>query len=221
MRNLTLALILFTSISAFSQNIELFGGLNKNYFHDYLLKELSYHYSSSYKPKDGYSIGIGVDNIKIDWFTLRFTLGYDRYRGELAVSGGSLAGKYTTDAELDKSVISLAVFPINFKIIDRLDFNFGFEFSGLMRENFSGRHYGWFDGMSWDYDLNDKYDRFSSKTHFGLRGRIAYDFNISDKLAISPQYSYYFGLSNEFIQFPNETKSMRHNFCLGIQRKLK
>jgi hypothetical protein len=32
---------------------------------------------------------------------------------------------------------------------------------------------------------------------------------------------YYFGLSNEFIEFPRYTKSMRPNFCIGIKKKLK
>ena len=220
MRNLTLTLILFTSLSAFSQNIEINGGLNKNNFFDFQQNEG--HFSSSYNSDYGYAIRIGIENIKVDWLTLRFTLGFDKYGGELTASDGGLGGGYTTDAKVDKSVISLGMFPLNLKIIDRIDLNFGFEFSGLISENFSGISSGWLMGEpDWSYDLNDKYERFSSKTYFGLRGRIAYDFNISDKLAISPQYSYYFGLSNEFDEFPEATKSMRHYFSIGIQRKIK
>jgi len=220
MKKIFFVLILLSSLTAFSQDIELIGGLNKNDFFDFQQNEG--HFSSSYNYAYGYAIKLGVENIKVDWLTLRFTLGYDKYGGELAARDGGLGGGYTTDAKIDKSVISLGVFPINFKIFDRIDLNFGFEFSGLVSENYSGTSSGWQMGVpNWSYDLNDKYDKFSSKTYFGLCGRIAYDFNISDKMAISPQYSYYFGLSNEFDEFPEATKSMRHYFCIGLQRKIK
>jgi len=220
MKKILTGLIILCSLTAYSQNIELIGGLNKNNFFDFQQNEG--HFSSSYQPDYGYTIRLGVENITFDCLTLRFTLGFDKYEGELTASDGGLGGRYTTDAKIDKSVISLGVFPLNFKIVDRIDLNFGFELSGLIRENYSGTSSGWLMGNpDWSYDLNDKYDKFNSKTYFGLRGRIAYDFNISDKLAISPQYSYYFGLVKEFDEFPEETKSMRHYFCIGLQRKLK
>lgn len=220
MKRIFIALILLISIPAFSQNLEVIGGLNKNHFFDFQQNEG--HFSSSYYSNYGYTLRIGVDDIKVDWLTLRFTLSYDKYGGELKASDGGMGGGYTTNAKIDKSVISLGVFPVNFKIIDRIDLNFGFEIAGLINENYSGTSSGWNMGNpDWSYDLNEKYDRYSSKIYFGLRGRIAYDFNISDKLSISPQYSYYLGLSNEFDEFPEATKSMRHYFCIGLQRKLK
>jgi hypothetical protein len=220
MKKILIGLILINSLTAFSQNIEIIGALNQNNFFDFQQNEG--HFSSSYKSDNGYALRVGLEDIKVDWLTLRFTLSYDKYGGELKASDGGLGGGYTTNAKIDKSVISLGVFPVNFKIIDRIDLNFGFELSSLIIENFSGTSSVWLLGEpDWSYDLNDKYDRYSSKTYFGLRGRIAYDFNISDKLAISPQYSYYFGLSNEFDEFPEATKSMRHYFCIGLQRKIK
>lgn len=220
MKRIFIALFLLISIPAFSQNLEVIGGLNKNHFFDFQQNEG--HFSSSYYSNYGYTLRIGVDDIKVDWLTLRFTLSYDKYGGELKASDGGMGGGYTTNAKIDKSVISLGVFPVNFKIIDRIDLNFGFEIAGLINENYSGTSSGWIMGNpDWSYDLNEKYDRYSSKIYFGLSGRIAYDFNISDKLSISPQYSYYLGLSNEFDEFPEATKSMRHYFCIGLQRKLK
>lgn len=75
--------------------------------------------------------------------TLRFTLSYDKYGGELKASDVGLSGVYTTNAKIDKFVISLGVFPVNFKIIDRIDLNFGFELSRLISENFIGSSSGW------------------------------------------------------------------------------
>jgi hypothetical protein len=220
MRQILTILIFLNSLNLFSQNLELVGGLNKNTFFDFQQDEG--HFVSSYNSDLGYAIRIGIEDIKVDWLTLRLTLSYDKYGGKLKASNGGLSYGYTTIAEIDKSIISLGIFPINFKIIDRIDLNLGFEMSGLINETFNGTSSGWTMGEpGWSYDLNDKYDRYSAKTYFGLRGRIAYDFNLSDKLAISPQYSYYFGLSNEFDEFPEATKSMRHFFCVGLQRKIK
>lgn len=220
MKKIFIGLFFISSLSAFSQTIEIIGGLNQNNFFDF--QEGEGHFKSSYTSDYGYTIRLGLDDIKADWMSLRLTLSYDKYSGSLTASDGGLGGGYTTNARIDKSVISLGVFPLNFKILDRIDLNFGLELSGLINEKFSGTSSGWLTGHpNWSYDLIDKYDRYNSRFYLGLSGRIAYDFYISDNLAISPQYSYYFGLSNEFDEFPDETKSMRHYFCIGLQRKLK
>ena len=218
MRKILIGLILLSSLTAFSQDIEFIGGVNKNDFFDF---QDEGQFSSSYNSGYGYAIRFGIENIIVDSVPFRFTLGFDKYGGELTTSDGGLGSRYTTDARIDKSVFSLGIFPLNFKIINRIDLNFGFEFSMLISEKYSGTSSGWIMGQPWSYELNEEYESFSSKTNFGLRGRIAYDFNLTDKLAISPQYSYYFGLSNEFDVFPKATKSMRHYFSIGIQRKIK
>jgi hypothetical protein len=220
MKIILIGLFFLNGLTLFSQNLEIISGINKNTFFDFQQNEG--HFSSSYTSDFGYAIWLGIEDIKAGWLKLRFTLGYDKYGGSLKASDGGLGGGYTTVAEIDKSVISLGVFPINFKIIDKINLNFGVEISGLINESFKGTSSGWILGEpDWSYDLNDKYDKYSAKTYFGLRSRIAYDFNISDNLAISPQYSYYFGLSKEFDEFPEATKSMRHYFCIGIKRKIK
>ncbi len=96
------------------------------------------------------------------------------------------------------------------------------EGSLLISESFKGTYSAWEMGETdIGYDLNNLYDNYSSRRYFGLRARLAYDFNISKELVISPQYSYYLGLSGEFDEFPETTTSMRHYFSIGIQTKLK
>lgn len=220
MKKLFIILISFSSLSLFSQNIEIIGGLNKNSFYDFNKNEG--HFTSTYSSGFGYSARIAIENIKADWLTLRFTLSYEKYSGEIEASDGGLGGGFTTVAEIDKSIISLGIFPLNFKIKNKIDLNFGMEISRLINENFEGTNSGWImEQPDWSYDLNNKYERFNSLTYFGLRGRVAYDFNLSNTFVISPQYSYYLGLSNEFDEFPKATKSMRHYFCIGIEKKLK
>lgn len=71
------------------------------------------------------------------------------------------------------------------------------------------------------FNLNEKYNSFSSLNYFGFRGRIAYDLNISDKYIVSPQYSFYYGLSEEFDEFPEFPNSIRHFFGIGVHKKVK
>ena len=218
MKYILIIIIFLNSLTLFSQSIAIIGGLNRNSFFDFNQDE--WHYSSSYDSDFGYAIGIGLEDIKVKWLKLRFTLSYDKYGGEMAISDWALGGGDETNAEIDKSIISLGIFPVNFKIIDRININLGLEMAGLISEHIIGTQSYWEMGqLVWVKDLNDKDERFCAKAYFGLCGRIAYDIGISDNLTISPQYSYYFGVSNEFVI--KTTKSMRHYFCIGLQRKIK
>lgn len=228
MKFFLIGLFLLNNLLLLSQNFEIIGGLNRNTYYT-AGKNVAY-YSSSYESDLGYVMRVGVEDIHINWLKLKFTLSLENYQGELKVTAGGMAGECTTDAEVSKSILSLGFFPVNFKILKRLDFNLGIEYSRLLREDFNGTKSCWaivdtrpteLIFASWDSDLNDEYEEYSAKTYFGLRGRIAYDINISKKLAISPQYSYYLGITHEFDEFPELAKSMRHYFCIGLQRKLK
>lgn len=213
-------LICFCFMPGFGQKIELFGGPNRNTFHN--IGEASAHFDSSYKSGSGFFAGIGVDSVKVDWMTLRFTLQFEKFSGELEASGGGQGGGYSTQASIDKSMITLGIFPFNFRILKRVDLNFGLEISRLIDESFNGTTGGWLWGQpTWSENLEDKYSRFSSLSYFGIKGRISYDFSLTHSISISPQLSYYYGLSSEFNEPPTQTKSMRYSFGIGLKKKLK
>jgi hypothetical protein len=204
----------------FAQKIDFYGGVNFNKFHDY--NTTTPHFNSSYNSDYGFSAGLGLDSIKLDWLILRFTLQFDKYKGKLNVTNGGLGGSWTTIANVDKSIISIGIFPVNFQILKRIDFNLGFLVSRLIDETYTGTSNGWtMNQPNWNYNLHDKFNKFSSSTYYGFQGRIAYNFKLSKSLWISSQYLYYFGLSNEFIEFPEDTKAMRHYFCIGIKKTIK
>ena len=216
---LTLLFIFTGYLATFGQtSIELYGGYYKNYFYDNL--DIGRRYQSDYTPgNNGYSLGIGIDRIKIERLRLRFTLQYDKYDGAIKVSDGGLGGGYTTKANIDKSLLTFGIFPVNFKILKALDINAGFELSSLIQESFEGTMSGYLLGQgAWSEDIKDKYDTFNNNFYVGLKGRLAYGINIGKDLFLTPQYQFYFGLSNEFIQFPKDTKSMRHYFGVGIEK---
>ena len=218
MKYILILIIFLSSFTLFSQSIAITGGLNYNSFFDF--KQDGNYYSSSYSSDFGYSVGVELDDIKVRWLKLRLTFNYDKYGGKIAINEWSLGFDDDTNAEIDKSIISLGIFPLNFKIIDRININLGLEMAGLISEDIIGTQSYWENGQYvWIKDLSDTDERFCARAYFGLRGRIAYDIRISDNLVISPQYSYYLGLSNEFVT--TATKSIRHYFCIGLQRKIK
>lgn len=209
----------FTGIQSFPQkNIDIYGGLNRNDFYDFSDE----YFYSKYTSDLGYFFELGVEYISVDWLRLRFTLGYDQYGGSVEAGEGSPSSRNNIDFTIDKSIISLGIFPINTEIINEIDLNIGLKIAHLINESFTGTKSGWgMLGSSWNYNIEDAYNRFSSNVYYGLQGRLAYDYFLTDKICISPQYQFYFGTSSEFDKFPEETKSMRHYFGIGIQRKIK
>lgn len=219
MKKICFLLFSIICVVAVSQDIEIFVGPNQNIFHDY--SDGEGHFNSSYKDRIGYSFGVGIENIKIDWLKLRLALSYEKYGGELAVTSGGLGGEFTTAADIDKSVVSFGIYPINLTFIKRFNFNAGIEISRLVYEDFSGTNKGWIMGGDfWSYNIEDKYDRYSTRTIYGLKGRLAYDFKITESINLSPQYCFYYGLSHEFDEFPQETLSMKHFLGIGIKKTL-
>jgi hypothetical protein len=207
-------------MTVFGQKVELFGGQNKNTFFNFA--QASGHFNSSYDSGSGFFVGIGVDSVKVDWMTMRFALQFEKYSGKLEASDGGLGGGNSTHASIDKSIITLGLFPLNFRILKKIDLNFGFEISRLIDESFNGTISGWLMGQpNWSENLQDKYSRFSSLTNFGIKSRISYDFLLTHSIFISPQFSFYYGLSREFDEFPTETKSRRYSFGLGLKKEIK
>ena len=212
-------LIIGNSLTLFCQNLEIVGGPNLNIFYDF---NNDPHIVTHYTSDLGYTARFGIENIKVDWLNLRFTLSYDKYCGTFETTFGGQAGGYTSSAVINKSIVTFGIFPLNFRFKNRIDLNFGFEISRLINESFKGTIRGWsLFQPDYSYDLQERFNRFNSLVYYGVRSRIAYDFILRNSYVISPQYSYYFGLSNEFKEFPDVTKSMRHYFCIGIKKKIK
>ena len=220
MRILYSILFILITCNLFSQKIELFGGINKNKFFDF--GGNSPHFASTYYSDYSLSAGFGIDSVKLDWLFLKFTMQYDNYKGKLNASGGGLGGSFNTRASVNKSILSLGIFPVNFKVFKRINFSLGVLFSRLINESFTGiTESSVLNNPTSSSLLQDQYDRYSSKSYTGIQGSISYDIRISKSIWISPQYSYYFGLRKEFREFPSETKAMRQILSIGIKKKFK
>ena len=201
-----------------AQTLELLGGISNNHFFDYGSE--SGHYQSSYTDGIGYAIGLGYD-FPMDSFWVRLTLLYESYSGNVEASDGGLGGGTLTKADINKDVIALTFFPVNINIKKRIWINAGFEASVLTQERLKGTTQYWTLGQPTIIkDLNEVYSSFSSSFQIGIRLRFAYTILLSPSVMLTPQYSFYYGLTNEFKEFPEITKSYRHYLLIGIGKKM-
>lgn len=214
-------LLTISTLSVFSQKIEAFVGPNYNIFHD--KRSSNPHTSSLYDSKLGYTFGFGLDSINISWITFRFTVQFENYGGKIDVSEGGQGYSNRIVADINKSIFSAGIFPINFRILKKIKVNLGLIYSRLIYETFYGSISGWtMYSNNWSYDIHDKYEHFSATSTLGIQGRIAYDIQLSksNSIFLTPQYLYYYGFSSEFREFPGSTKSIRQYFLLGIKKKI-
>ena len=202
----------------YSQSVELAAGLNLNKF--YQTSKSNPHYSGSYSMGSGYAIRGAYNTSEYNKWTLRFTIAYDQYQGGFLAENSGLGGGYSLDAKVKKSVLELGISPLNFKMFKHLYLSFGVNYSFLLTEDFTGIAHSWQAGDSKTWDVSDENAEFNSSTYFGVNGSISYDFVLSDDISIFPQYTYYLGLSKEFIKFPDFTKSMRHYFSIGVKKRI-
>lgn len=209
--------ILFIHTSLPGQNLFFFAGLNGTVLHDYNYAQG--HYNSSYQSGLGYSLGVGVDSIDWFWWNIPFALKFERYGAQLLAGDGGLGGGYWVDARVDKSMLTLGIYPLNFRINPNFKLSIGTEMSYLLAEQLQGKYGSWILGQTpLENTLVEKYPRYSRKTYLGLGANLRYDWSISPSLVVVPYWTYYFGLSNEFREFPNITKAMRLTLGLALRK---
>lgn len=220
MRRLLVVMLLFFSISGlFAQSLELYGGVSRNRFYDFQKDED--YFSSDYTPGWGYTFGVAYEYTGLPKLTLRFVLNFESYNGETYTTNGGLGGYASTKASVKENCIGIDIYPINIKIIENLKINIGGAFKFLVSENISG-DYNWASGpSSGGGSLNEESEQISSSFNFGIITLISYRIKFSEGWYIVPQYQFYWGLTNEFINGQANTKSLRNYLLVGISKDLK
>ena len=215
-------LILLKALTSFGQSVDVFGGMISNHFFSF---GKDGHIESEYLVNPGYTLGIGLEDIKLDYLNMRFTLSFQDYSGDIIEKYSGLAGGSTTEVNFSKSTITLGLFPINFYLFNHVDLNFGLSLSRLLTEDFGGSKSGCYGNPNGGYDcfqidLIEEYESFSSNWNFGIQARIGYDFYLSETLVLSPIYFFYLGLSDEFSDIVSNSKLMGHYLCIGIEKRI-
>ncbi|MEI7597523.1 MAG: hypothetical protein WCK02_17375 [Bacteroidota bacterium] len=208
---LCLLVFLFISISnSNSQSIEINSLANRNRFYC-----LSSSTDNDYSSKYNYAVGLCFNDIKIFSQTFKFTLKYDYYRGTINVYDGMMGGGDGVYLDLKKNTLSLGIYPFNYKF-NNLNLNFGGDFNYSFHENITGEATSFHGLNSKSYPINNRY----TKLNFGLAGNLSYSILLKNNLYLNPQFSAFIGLTNEFKNIPNHTKSFRQYLGIGLIKKL-
>lgn len=209
------------TLCTYGQKLEVYTGALYNSFYGNSTNTAGY--SADYKGKWGYSIGLAMDSIKVEWHTLRIGIQYDFYGGGMEASTGFHGGGDHINGQIQKGILSLSIYPINIrKLVPHMQFSVGLTGSFLLYETFSGDYSSWSFGQgSTSGTLEDKYDSYSSIATLGLQLLINYRIPITKELALVPQYSFYFGLTPELQELPEAMKSIRNYFLIGLQKNIK
>lgn len=215
---LYLLLCFFTSKSS-GQNFEISGGVNRNKFGDFH-REVG-HFISDYTPDYGYSFGMSISNFKIDTLPMRLSLRIDNYKGKFYTTSGGRGGAQKTEAEIEKTTIGLGFYPVNFAILKKIELGIGGELSFKINDKTTGYKSSWSMGAPGTYmTIENDSVKINKNFFWGFSGRISYDLKINETWFVSPQYKYHLGWSDEFKNTEAKIKSLRHNFEIGIIRRI-
>ncbi len=218
MRTVISTLLFIASSCLFAQNIELSAGILPNSFYD--TEDQTPHYSSNYAPHEGVDIALGIDNVRFDWYSMRFTVGYMKYGGGFYIEDGGLGGSVAKKGTVEKSALALGIYFLNLKFFNRLDFNLGTHYSFLLNQTDNVSSSGWVlvDFGEVDTWEGERVEPESMKMVWGFSARLAYDIYLNDYIAISPQVRGYLGAKREFEDI--YVKSKQYSISLGVQVNL-
>lgn len=219
MKKIFFWIIIFHTHPVFTQqNVEVNIGVLQNRFHDF---ENSSFFESDYISEIGYSFKLAFHGQGTKNFQYRMEFGLDKYGGTFYFAQLGSVGEQSVDATVDKSVISFCLYPLVYTFKEKLELDLGMELNRLLFNSYEGiQTIKTLFVPSSIQDIRTLYPNYMNKMHMGIRGRIAYIIKISEKYNLIPQYSFYFGMLNEFAQFPHQIKSMRHHVALGLGWKL-
>jgi len=212
-------LLLLLISNSFGQTVEISGGANRNNYFDF--QKQDGHLITEYNHGYGFSFGLSLSDFKIDTLPMRISLLVDQYKGRFYTSNGGLGGSNETEAKVNRTTLGIGLFPVNLNIYNNFQISLGGEFSLKLFDQISGHKSTWRMGVPPTYiELEHDSAKNNKNLFFGICGRMSYDILIKENWYISPQYKFYFGLTDEFEHTEAKIKSMRHNFLIGIIRKL-
>ncbi|MFT5724802.1 MAG: hypothetical protein ACI9JN_001925 [Bacteroidia bacterium] len=212
----TISLIVL-STNLFGQTFDVTAGVNFSKFYEIHRYDPG-HYTSTYDTRPGYLVRFGLNNVYFGKLKTRINITVENYGGYINVSDGSPAGSFGTKGDIRKTNLSLGFLPIVLTLFDSLRFSSGITLSGLIHENVDGAYHYNAGGRSELVDIED-YSPYNAPLVFGYRAGLANTIKLGLKLSITIQYTFDFGLSREFAEFPWRTRSMRHGFAVGIQKR--
>jgi hypothetical protein len=174
-------------------------------------------------PDIGHRFYFGFNDVRLglkelEGVNFRFTCGVDRSTGVFFYRSGGLGGGSITNAKTQKTVITIGVYPFNFKFFKHLELNIGVKYLRTFSSNASGSSSDFGLAGNDVRDIGDVEGGVFSKNQIGATGRVACQIKLTDNLSLTPQYSYYISLSKEFRRYISTTSIQNHFLGIGIQK---
>lgn len=205
------------------QSLELSGGLSMNSF--YHTNQNRGSLQTNYTSGTGYSLGLTAE-FDLHGFVekplpLKLRLGLSTYAGSFTISDGGRSYQNSTDAEVEKTSLDLAFYPLNISLVDRLSVSAGLEFNFLLKDNSAAIASSWQQCVCPSGIESKKGPKEISKGNTArFSSMFAYALKLSKGLYVVPQYQFSLGLTNEFEGLQTNTKAMRHACWIGIRKDL-
>lgn len=201
-----------------AQTLGLSGGINRNRYFD-LNREDSPHFSTSYSPGNGCSFVLSLSDIRFDTLMpMRISLLYENYKGHFFTTYGGLAGYTNIDADVERTTLGIAIFPVNLTLFQHLEFSLGVSASRKIKDYTRGQKDSWIAGVgTYDSFSDDKFE-FNNLFTWGVNTRVAYRIDLTNEWLLVPEYNFYAGLSDDLKNCNANIRSMRHSLMVGLCR---
>lgn len=216
MKKLIFLFFLFLSSNVFCQSIEISGGiLINNYFDkiDYFTTTERY-----YKSRNGYSLKLCNTSLIKSKYKFRYSISYSKYRGYAGLSVPTIG--WGVNGIYEISALSIGLYPLNFKLLNTINFSFGIEFPTPIKAHFNGNSYNINTYNGGIRPINANIENEIANFSIGLSGYVSYSLKISKKIFITSNLYFYSGLKEEFnaLHFMFDLFSRRGGFRLGLKR---
>lgn len=214
-------LILFGLSSKLNgQSLELSVGYHINQLYTPSSFKEKYAYTGSFWALQ-YGAGIGIDSLRIRNHPFRISLYYDRFENQILLIYPEKNGSYRTDASLQKEMLNLSIYPLNFyRILNRMQFSLGLSTSILLSTNHAGTVYHYKDGEKSETQLKEEYPNLNRKLDLGALALLSYKIPISPSMALVPRVEFYYGIGNELLNLARPIRSKRIYINLALQKRL-
>ena len=178
------------------------------------------HFQSTYNTRPGYTIRFGLNNVDLLNNRTRVDVTIENYGGYLNVTDGGQGGTYGTEGDVRKTNIALGWSPINLAFGDSLRFTAGLSVSNLLYEKVSGEYHYQIRGIdNRVQDIDKDFELYNSIVLLGARAGLAKTYFVYENFGVNIQYTFDIGLTREFAYYPGVTRSIRHSFTIGFQKR--
>lgn len=205
-----ITLILIWIQSAFGQNIEFYGGPSSNIP---LAWGTPGYYPNKGKVELGYRLG-ATTTFYIKEYPVKIGFSFLDYRGEFKSGAWSSAGGFVYKIDYWNYAINIDLYPLNFNLWKKLEFNVGF--------NFARRVYSEMNGTYTRADIQGNYyskkltNEKGQKSSGGILLNMCYPIHLGNGFSVVPQFHSNFFIIADYHEFRKWTNMIG----IGLRQEL-